>query len=95
MDAQSRSFIEPPLLSTNDSAVNATAWIETDDDFPVDLSSVPECRLARLCDALFLELDSEMPDPRAMEHYQAACDELTFRQISSGVAQADNALSAY
>ncbi|GAB3546330.1 hypothetical protein GCM10027404_06550 [Arthrobacter tumbae] len=86
MDAQLRSFIEPLLPSSEDSAVNAPAWTETDDDFPLDLSSVPEDRLAQLCDALFLELDSETPDLRAMERYQAACDELMIRQLNSGVA---------
>ncbi|WP_346028173.1 hypothetical protein [Arthrobacter parietis] len=86
MDAQSRSFIEPPLLSIREPGDNAPAWTETDDDFPVDLSSVPERRLAELCDALFLELDSEMPDLRALERYQAACDELAFRQSISGIA---------
>jgi hypothetical protein len=86
MDAQSRSIIEPYQLSNYSYSVNLPEPLEADDGFPGDLSVVPEHRLAQLCDMLFLELDSQMPDLRAMERYQAVCDELTLRQIRSGVA---------
>ena len=86
MDAQSRSIFEPDQLPTSSFSIEPPTPGDIDDVFPTDLSSVPEGRLAQLCDALFLELDSERPDPRAMERYQAICDEFTLRQISSGVA---------
>ncbi|NJC22598.1 hypothetical protein BJ994_001674 [Arthrobacter pigmenti] len=57
-----------------------------DDTFPVDLSAVPESELAQMSDALFDELDSEAPDLRAMERYEAICDELRLRELKSGVA---------
>lgn len=86
MDAQSRSIMEPNQLSMPSLFVSPPAPGDMDDNFPTDLSSIQECMLIQLCDALFLELDSEMPDPRAMERYQTVCDELTLRQISSDVA---------
>lgn len=86
MDAQSRSILEPHQNSPYRFPVDPPTLAEIDDDFPIDLSSTPECHLFQLCDTLFLELDSETPDLRAMERYQTVCDELTLRQISSGVA---------
>ena len=85
MDAQSRSIVEPDPLSTYSLSAHLRASLGIDDDFPTDLSSAPEWRLVELCDALFLELDSETPDLRAMERYQTICDELTLRQMSSGM----------
>lgn len=86
MDAQSRSVLEPHQASPYSFSVDPSALAEVDDDFPTDLSSTPEDRLFQLCDTLFLELDSETPDLRAMERYQTVCDELALRQLSSGVA---------
>lgn len=86
MDAQSRSVLEPHQTSPYSFSVDPPPLAEVDDDFPTDLSTTPESRLFQLCDTLFLELDSEMPDLRAIERYQTVCDELTLRQISSGVA---------
>jgi hypothetical protein len=85
MDAQSRSIVEPDLLSTYSFSADLPALAEIDDDFPTDLSSASEQHLFELCDALFLELDSEAPDLRAMERYQTICDELTLRQMISGM----------
>jgi hypothetical protein len=85
MDAQSRSIVEPDLLSTYSFSAELPVSGGSDDDFPTDLSSAPEQRLVELCDALFLELDSETPDLRAMERYQTICDELTLRQMSAGM----------
>lgn len=86
MDARLRSIIEPDHLLTYGFSVDAPTSADIDDGFPSDLSSTPESRLLVLSDALFLELDSEMPDLRAMERYLAICDELALRQIRSGVA---------
>ena len=86
MDAQLRSDIEPRSSSTFSFSTDALPSAEADDYFPTDLSAVSECRLVQLSDALFVELDSEMPDLRATERYQAVCDEFMLRQISSGVA---------
>jgi hypothetical protein len=86
MDAQLRSVLDPNQTSPYSFFVDPLPLTEVDDDFPTDLSAIPESRLFQLCDTLFLELDSEMPDLRAMERYQTVCDELAHRQISSGVA---------
>lgn len=86
MDAQSRSVIEPDHSLTYGFSVDPPTSADIDDGFPSDLSSTPESRLLVLSDALFLELDSEMPDLRAMERYLTLCDELALRQIRSGVA---------
>lgn len=86
MDAQSRSVIELYQLKNQSLPLDFPETAKSRDDFPPDLSSVSDCGLVQLCDALFLELDSEMPDLRAMERYQAVCDELLLRRIHSGVA---------
>lgn len=57
-----------------------------DDGFPADLPSVARCELEFLCNELFVGLDSETPDLRAMERYQAICDELSHRELSAGAA---------
>lgn len=91
MDAQSRSAADLPEPSTRLLAFVTPAGLdpaenENDDGFPADLSRSTDCDLLQRCDELFVELDSEMPDLRAMERYQAICDELTRRQFDSGVA---------
>lgn len=88
MDAQPRSLPELQEFSTDsffDSYFDGLA-APVEDDFPSDLSSLPECRLIELSDTLFIELDSEMPDLRALERYQSVCDELMLRQTDWGVA---------
>lgn len=88
MDAQSRFNIQmdPSLESKLLADSSLALGFDDDDGFPADLSTESECRLTQLCDELFTELDSEAPDLRAMERYQAACDELALRRITSGVA---------
>ncbi|WP_323958655.1 hypothetical protein GC088_08810 [Arthrobacter sp. JZ12] len=90
MDAQSPLRMMPaldsgPLLEA-ELALDLDQDFDYDDDFPSDLSAETACRLTELCDSLFIELDSDSPDLRAMERYQAVCDELSLRHIASGVA---------
>lgn len=86
MHAQSRSAVEPYQLSNHSFSVDFPGPAENDDAFPTDLSSESKCSLIQLCDTLFLELDSEIPDLRARERYESVCDELTLRRIHTGVA---------
>lgn len=81
MDAQSRSTVEPDLLSSFTISVDPYLFDESDVGFPEDLSSVTEHYLVQLCDGLFNELDSDVPDLRALERYLAVCDELALRQL--------------
>jgi hypothetical protein len=88
MDAQPRSLPELQEFPTDsffDSYFDGLAE-PVDDDFPPDLSSLPECQLIALSDTLFSELDSEMPDLRSLERYQTVCDELALRHTGRGVA---------
>lgn len=88
MDAHPRSIIEPYLHQFYSDSFDLAPVIdaEGDDDFPTDFASLSECELVQLSDALFDELDSETPDLRAMERYESICDELSIRQLRSGVA---------
>ncbi|MFJ6278790.1 hypothetical protein [Arthrobacter subterraneus] len=88
MDAQPRSLPELQEFPTDSLFDNCFDGLAepSDDNFPSDLSSLPECRLIELSDTLFIELDSEMPDLRTLERYQTVCDELTLRQNNRGVA---------
>lgn len=85
MDAHPRSLSELLFPHLGPDTFGAAGFDE-EDCFPTDLAAETECRLMGLADTLFNELDSPSPDLRALEHYQAVCDELAIRGLDSGVA---------
>lgn len=87
MDAHPASFLEPQFQQLFSNTFDPLGLVDDDaEGFPSDLSPLSDYQLISLADSLFHELDSSTPDLRAMERYETICDELTARQINSGVA---------